>query len=118
MDEGLWIPIVLFVVTGICTYAFLYFNHKNRNAIMDTVQKAMETGSDVTPDLLAKMGAAINPRIRDMRRGIVLFFIGLAGFMCSLFFNDPDVVAGLRAGSVFPLMMGIGFLLVWKLNRD
>ncbi len=118
MDEGLWVPIILFIVTGICVYAFLHFNHKNRNSIMQTVQRAMDTGSELTPDLLAKMGGAINPKIRDMRRGIVLLFIGIAGFMCSLFFDDPDVISGIRAGSVFPLLMGVGFLLVWKLNRD
>lgn len=118
MDEGLWIPIVLFIVTGICTVAFFYWNHKNRNAIMETVQKSMETGSDLTPDLLAKLGAAINPRFRDLRRGVVLLSIGIAGLLCSLFFRDFDVVAGIRAGSVFPVMMGLGFLLVWKLNQD
>jgi hypothetical protein len=118
MNEGLWIPVVLFIVTGFCTIGFLYFNHKNRNAIMETVQKSMDTGSDLTPDLLAKLGAAINPKIRDMRRGIVLLSIGIAGFMCTLFFAEADIVSGIRAGSVFPLMMGAGFLLVWKLNKD
>lgn len=118
MDEGIWIPIVMFIVTGICTVMFFHFNHKNRNAIMETVQKSMDTGSDLTPDLLSKLGAAINPKIRDMRRGIVLLFIGIAGFLCSLFFEDMDVINGIRAGAVFPLMMGAGFLLVWKLNKD
>jgi hypothetical protein len=53
-----------------------------------------------------------------MRRGIVLISLGIAGLLCSLFFADADVVNGIRAGSVFPLMMGLGFLLVWKLNKD
>ena len=118
MNEGLWVPIVLFIVTGFCAIGFLYFNHKNRNAIMETVQKSMDTGSDLTPDLLAKLGAAINPKVRDMRRGIVLLSIGIAGLLCSMFFVDVDVVSGIRAGSMFPLMMGVGFLLVWKLNKD
>lgn len=81
MDDGLWVPIVLFIVTGFCTIGFLYFNNKNRNAIMDTVQKSMDTGSDMTPDLLAKLGAAINPKIRDMRRGIVLMTLAYAAGM-------------------------------------
>jgi len=118
MNEGIWIPIVLFIVTGFCAIGFFYFNHKNRNAIMETVQKSMDTGSDLTPDLLAKLGAAINPKVRDMRRGIVLLSIGIAGLLCSMFFVDVDVVSGIRAGSMFPLMMGVGFLLVWKLNKD
>ena len=118
MDEGLWIPIVLFIVSGFCAIAFFYFNHKNRSAVMETVQKSMETGSDLTPDLLAKLGAAINPKVRDMRRGIVLLSIGIACLLCSIFFVDAEVVSGIRAGSMFPLMMGVGFLLVWKLNKE
>ena len=118
MDEGLWVPIVLFIVSGFCAIGFFHFNHKNRNAIMETVQKSMDTGSDMTPDLLAKLGAAINPRTRDMRRGIVLLSLGVACLLCSMFFSDAEVVSGIRAGSMFPLMMGLGFLLVWKLNRE
>jgi hypothetical protein len=56
--------------------------------------------------------------MRDMRRGIVFLSLGIAGLLCSLFFNDPEVINGIRAGSVFPLMLGFGFLLVWKLNKD
>ena len=74
--------------------------------------------SDLTPDLLAKLGAAINPRARDLRRGIVILSLGIAGLLCSLFFEDPDVINGIRAGSMFPLLVGAAFLLVWKLNRD
>jgi len=97
MNEGLWIPIVLFIVTGFCTIAFFFFNHKNRDAIMNTVQKSMDTGSDLTPDLLAKLGAAINPKIRDMRRGVVLLSIGIAGLLCSMFFMGSGFPAGLEA---------------------
>jgi len=108
----------MFIVTGVVLIYFFYFNNKNRNAIMQTVQKSMETGSDLTPDLLAKLGAAINPRARDLRRGVVIVSIGIAGFLASMFFSDPDILAGLRAGSMFPLLMGIGFLVVYGLNQD
>ena len=114
----LWIPIVMFIMTGFAAVGYFFFNHKNRADIMNTVQKAMDTGSPITGDLLAKLGAAINPKIRDMRRGIVLLSIGIAGLMASMFFDDPEVLTGIRAGAVFPLMMGIGFLVVWRLNRD
>lgn len=118
MQSQSMIPITMFIVSGFVAWGFMFYNHKNRNAIMDTVQKAMDTGSDLTPDLLAKLGAAINPKIRDMRRGVVLLSIGIAGVLCSMFFSVDGVVSGIRAGSMFPLMMGVGFLLVWRLNRD
>jgi len=112
------IPIVLFLVIGVVTLGYFYWNYRNRLAVMDTVQKAIETGGDFGPELLAQLGAAVNPRVRDLRRGVLFLALGLAGLLCSLFFNDPDVVAGIRAGSVFPLLLGGGFLLVWKLNSD
>ncbi len=112
------IPIVLFIVIGIAVLGYFFWNHKNRVTIMNTVEKAMDQGKELTPELLTQLGAAGNPRIRDLRRGIVFLSLGIAGLLCSLFFTEADVINGIRAGSVFPLMLGIGFLLVWKLNKD
>jgi len=118
MDEGILVPIVMFIMLGIVLVAYFFWNHKNRDSIMATVQKAIDNGKELTPELLSHLGAAVNPRMRDMRRGIVFLSLGIAGLMCSLFFDVPEVVNGIRAGSVFPLMLGVGFLLVWKLNKD
>lgn len=112
------IPMVFFAVIGFITIGFFYFNSKNRQSIMDTVQKAIDQGGELTPELLTKLGAAVNPRARDMRRGVVFLALGVAGLLCSLFFNEADIVSGIRAGSMFPLMLGAGFLLVWRLNRN
>jgi hypothetical protein len=78
----------------------------------------MDQGKELTPELLIQLGAAGNPRVRDMRRGVVFLALGIAGFMCSLFFSEGEVVNGIRAGAVFPVMLGLGFLLVWKINND
>ncbi|MBT8048377.1 MAG: hypothetical protein HKN57_03020 [Xanthomonadales bacterium] len=115
---GEMIPVVLFIVLGVVVLGYFYWNHKNRVTIMNTVQKAIDQGKELTPELLLQLGAAGNPRIRDMRRGIVFLSLGIAGLLCSLFFADADVINGIRAGSVFPLMLGAGFLIVWRLNRD
>lgn len=112
------IPIVLFIMLGVIALGYFYWNHRNRQAVMDTVQKAIETGGEFKPELLSQLGAAVDPRIRDLRRGILFLALGIAGLLCSLFFDDPNVVNGIRAGAVFPLMLGGGFLLVWRLNRD
>lgn len=115
---GEMVPIILFIVLGFIALGYFYWNHRNRQAVMDTVQKALETGGELSAELLAQLGAAVNPRARDLRRGVIFLALGIAGLLCSLFFNDPDVVGGIRAGSVFPLLLGGGFLLVWKLNSD
>lgn len=116
--SGIMVPIVMFIMLGIVIIGYFYWNHKNRLSIMDTVQKAIDTGKELTPELLVQLGAAVDPKIRDMRRGIVFLSLGIAGLLCSLFFSDPEVINGIRAATVFPLMLGVGFLIVWKLNKD
>jgi hypothetical protein len=116
--NGEWVPIILFLVIGLVVVAYFYWNHRNRADIMATVQKAVDSGSEFSPELLAQLGAAVNPRIRDLRRGIVFAALGIAGLLCSLFFDIDEVVNGIRAASMFPLLLGGGFLLVWKLNRE
>jgi hypothetical protein len=39
---GELIPMVLFVVIGFITLGFFHFNSKNRQSIMDTVQKVID----------------------------------------------------------------------------
>ena len=117
MAEAL-IPITLFIMIGIVILGYYFWNHRNRQDIMSTVQKAIESGGELSAELLAQLGAAVNPRIRDLRRGIIFLATGIAGLLCSLFFDYPEVVNGIRAASMFPLLVGCGFLLVWKLNPE
>ena len=116
--SGEMVPIILFLVLGVVVLGYFYWNHKNRADIMATVQKAVDSGSTLSAELLTQLGAAVNPRIRDLRRGVLFLAVGVAGLLASLFFEDPDLLAGIRALSLFPLLMGGGFLRVWKLDRD
>ena len=116
MEDAI-IPVVLFLTIGFVTLGFMYYGHKNRLALMQTVQKAVKQGNTLTPELLTRLGGSINPVMRDLRRGIILLSTSSAALLCSLFFSDPFIVGGIRAGAMFPLMIGLGFLLVWKLNK-
>lgn len=116
--SGEWVPILLFIVIGIVVLGYFYWNHKNRADIMATVQKAIDGGGELSPELLMQLGAAVNPRIRDLRRGVIFLALGAATLLSSLFFDEPDILSGLRALAMFPLLLGSGFLLVWRLNRD
>ena len=111
------ITATLFLTLGAVIIFYLYWNHKNRLAVLETVQKSVEAGNNLTPDLLVKLGGTFTPRVRDMRRGIVVLFFGIAGFVASFFVGDSHAEMGLRVMSIFPTMVGAGFLIVWKLNR-
>ncbi|WP_251357941.1 DUF6249 domain-containing protein [Kangiella sp. TOML190] len=120
MGEELWIPIVMFISLAAVIISFFYYGHKNKLATMKTVQKAVENGSNLTPELLEKLShskAVQPPRIKDLRRGIILSALGVAGVVASFMFSSPEPKEFFRIISLLPLFIGAGFLLVWKLNR-
>ncbi len=111
------IPIIFLISIALVIILFLMWNHKTRVAVLNTVQKSIAAGNELTPDMLVKLGGSFAPRIRDLRRGIVILFFGIAGFVASFFMDVENAVIVFRSLSLFPIMVGAGFLLVWKLNR-
>lgn len=111
------IPVSSFLMVTIIVVVFLYLSHKNKQAIQDTIRKSLDQGNALTPELLEKLGTTPSPRIRDLRRGVVLAAIGMAAILAGLVIDDKDATTGFIITGLFPLMMGVGFLLVWKMNR-
>ena len=116
MAEAL-IPVMIAIAIATVFILFLMWNHKTRVAVLATVQKSIKAGQELTPEMLEKLGGSFAPRIRDLRRGVVILFFGIAGFASSFFMDVENAVMAFRAISLFPIMVGAGFLLVWKLNR-
>ncbi len=111
------IPVSSFIMVTIIVVTFLYLSHKNKQAVQDTIRKSLDQGNPLTPELLEKLGTSPSPRIRDLRRGVVLAAIGIAAVLAGLVIDDNDGTTGFIIIGLFPLLMGAGFLLVWKMNR-
>ena len=110
------IPVSIFVSIAAVIISYFYWNHKNRNALMNVVQRSIESGNTITPELLTKLSAPMSPKLRDFRRGVVIFMIGVAGMLSAFFIDDAELVSAFRALSMFPLLVGAGFLIVWKVS--
>ena len=116
--EHVIIPISIFASIAAVIISYFYWNHKNRHALMHTVQKSIESGNTITPELLTKLSSPMSPKLRDFRRGVVVFMIGVAGMISAFFIDDVELISAFRALSMFPLLVGAGFLIVWKVNPD
>jgi len=91
----------------------MYFGFSKNRAMHRTVRILAEKGQPIPAALLAPPTPAVRQR-SDMRRGVVLCMLGL-GLM--LFFGAVNAwEGGSWAIGVIPFVIGLGYLLVWKLE--
>lgn len=102
----------LFGAPVLIVAAIMFFSYLRSRSLHRTVRDMVAKGQPVPPALFAPP-AAIRAR-SDMRRGVVLVMIG---FGLMIFFgavNDWD--GGAWAIGIIPFLIGVGHLIVWKLE--
>ena len=92
--------------------AIMFFSYLKSRSLHRTVRDMVEKGQPVPPALFAPP-AAIRAR-SDMRRGVVLVMVGIGVMIFFGAVNDWD--GGAWALGVIPFLIGVGHLLVWKLE--
>jgi hypothetical protein len=119
LGEDIAIPIVAIVFLTIfgapvmIVAVIMYFGFSRNRMMHRTIRMMAEKGQPIPPALLAPPTPAIRQR-SDMRRGVVLCMVGL-GLM--LFFGAVNEwEGGSWAIGVIPFVIGLGYLLVWKLE--
>src|SRR5438270_13302597 len=119
LGERLAIPIVAIVFLTIfgapvmIVAVIMYFGFSRNRMMHRTIRMMAEKGQPIPPALLAPPTPALRQR-SDMRRGVVLCMVGL-GLM--VFFGAVNEwEGGSWAIGVIPFVIGLGYLLVWKLE--
>lgn len=112
------IPIVgivfttLFGAPVLVVAAIMFFSYLKSRSLHRTVRTMVEKGQEVPAALFAPP-----PIVRarsDMRRGVVLLMVG---FGLMIFFGAVnDWEGGAWALGIIPFLIGVGYLLVWKLE--
>ena len=91
----------------------MYFGFSKNRMMHRTVRMMVEKGQPVPPALLAPPPPAVRQR-SDMRRGVVLVMVGVGVMLFFAAVNDWE--GGSWAIGVIPFVIGLGYLLVWKLE--
>lgn len=113
MMVEIWVPTAAFISISFVIYVFLYFRSKGRSEVQSTIRQALDKGAELTPEMIEKMSYVKSPRVADLRRGVVLVSLGLAIFLASMMAGSLSESGPI---AMFPLLVGIGFLAVWKIN--
>ncbi len=89
--------------------------------MQETIRSALNSGSQLTPELIQALGEPVQPKDGDLRRGVMFMCFGAALFISGLL---SGVLGGDRGGAVFfmvistfPLLVGTAYLLLWRWTR-
>lgn len=117
MDPSIFIPFVFFLGPTLIVLIFLRYRYLQTQARYNTLLQLAEKGVDLTPQMLAE------PRLEysERRRALVLIGAGL-GLMVMFaalpgHFDNGLGVRSLWGLGLLPLMIGLGYLASWWLNR-
>ena len=85
---------------------------KKQKMLHETIRSMIEKGVAIPPELLQPHDAPKRPR-SDLRRGLVFASIGIALSIWAGMDKDIPLAVGL-----IPLLMGIAFLVTWKIEGN
>lgn len=85
----------------------LFYKHRKLKLTHETILQLAAKGAPIPPQLLAQH---CEQRASDLRRGSVLFFIGVA---LAIFLSEVGAPWSL---GLIPMFAGIGYLITWKLE--
>ena len=116
---GEMIPISLFIVMGMIFSLFFYFRHKTRQEIQTTIRTAIESGQELTPEVLERLSESLNSKFGDLRRGVISIAIGIAFFFFAMIIGSTEENARspLMAISIFPFLVGIAYVGLWQFTK-
>jgi hypothetical protein len=114
---GELIPIVMFAAIALILGLYLYFRHRGRESVQETIRQAIEKGHELTPEVLDRLGEPRKAGSRDMRRGIIGLAIGIAIAAFGVLLGEEDAVRPMLAISAFPFVVGIAYLGLWQFSK-
>ncbi len=118
MMEDLFIPITFFISLAVAVSIGLMFRFRARQEIQTTLRAAIEKGHELTPDLLASLGDAADPKMRDLRRGVVSIAIAIAFLALAFMIDEDEAIRPLIGVAAFPFMVGLAHLFLWRITGE
>ena len=117
MEEGLWIPIVAFLVIGTVSIMVTYFRYKTRMGTEKTIRLALEKGNELSPEMLDRLSNPKKGGIADLRRGMVSVAVGIGFVILGFMVDDEEAIRPMIGIAMFPMFVGFAYLILWRLGE-
>jgi hypothetical protein len=117
MDEN-WIPIVMFISLAAVLVFFFWFRYRGRAEMQSTIRAALERGQELTPEIIDRLGQPKPAKHADRRRAVIAITLAIAVAAFGFILGERDAVRPFLAISAFPLMLGIGYLIISRFSEQ
>ena len=125
--EDVLVPLAFFALIAALFIVPDYFKSKDRARLHETLRIAYDKGQPVPPELIQALQSGnlstkdVNRPDKDLRAAVVL--IGLSLGLVAMSFalgqlEGGEARFGLLAAAAIPGFIGLGFLVLWYVNRD
>ncbi len=110
------IPIALFASIALIFFIVLHFKNSSRDEMQQTVRLALEKGTELTQDIINRLGDPEPSKNKDLRAGLIWMALAVGLALCGFFVPDPSghALRGCLAGAAFPFAIGIAYLIMWR----
>jgi len=113
MGVEIAVPFIVFGSVALIFIFAFYFGQKKQSEVQQTIRKAVENGSQLTPDLVRSIGAPKMPKNTDLRRGIILIAIAAAIIVFGWGvegYADDETFYTMIGIAAFPGLVGLAYL--------
>ena len=116
--EAIWVPISMFIALAIVLSLWLYFRSRDRSALQQTVQLAIEKGQELSPEVLDRLGQPKVSGHADLRRGVIAISLAIAFALFAVIIDEADAERPMLAVAAFPFLIGVAYILLWRFAGD
>jgi hypothetical protein len=110
--EDVVVPVCFFGAAVAVVYLVIALRLKRNRLLHETMRTMIEKGQPIPPELLQPHEPKRRPK-SDLRSGLVLIAIGIA--LLVMFYH---LGGASRAAGLIPLLMGVAFLVTWKVEAN
>jgi hypothetical protein len=113
--EAVIVPTATFGFIALVIFIVVFYRFRRERVRHETLRAMVEKGVDIPPELLVPPAAA--KKHADLRRGLVLLGsgLGLIGFFALI--KNQEMPDGIWGIGLIPALIGVGYLLVWWLEK-
>jgi len=116
MNDLAYYDFVMHITAGVCVtliiIAVLFFINRTKIAKQKTLQSLVETGKEITPELLESLGLKVKKLPQDdFRKGVLLFVTGMILTLILKMIGGVIWIFG-----IVPIIIGLVYIVFSRLN--